>query len=93
MKGYADDVRRRRLDVERRLGLGRMILMTLVMVVFWALVITAVVLAVRYLASGGSHHNRVGSGSRQPAAAPKTCWPNATPAVRSTTMNIAGVSR
>jgi putative membrane protein len=32
-------------------------------VAFWGLVITAVVLAVRYLAGGGSHHNSVGGGS------------------------------
>ena len=44
-------------------GWGGWILMTLVMVAFWGLVITAVVLAIRYLASGGSHHNRAGSGS------------------------------
>ena len=44
-------------------GWGGWILMTLVMVAFWALVITAVVLAIRYLAGGGSHHNRVGGGS------------------------------
>jgi putative membrane protein len=44
-------------------GWGGWILMTLVMVAFWGLVITAVVLAVRYLAGGGSHHNRVGGGS------------------------------
>ena len=44
-------------------GWGGWILMTLVMVAFWGLVITAVVLAVRYLAGGGGHHNRVGGGS------------------------------
>lgn len=44
-------------------GWGGWILMTLVMVAFWGLVITAVVLAIRYLAGGGSHHNRVGGGS------------------------------
>ena len=33
-------------------GWGGWILMTLVMVAFWGLVITAVVLAIRYLASG-----------------------------------------
>jgi putative membrane protein len=44
-------------------GWGGWILMTLVMVAFWGLVITAVVLAVRYLAGGGAHHNRVGGGS------------------------------
>ena len=44
-------------------GWGGWILMTLVMVAFWGLVITAVVLAIRYLAGGGGHHNRVGGGS------------------------------
>lgn len=34
-------------------GWGGWILMTVVMVVFWAAVITAVVLAIRYLATGG----------------------------------------
>lgn len=39
------------------------ILMTLVMVVFWAGLITAVVLAVRYVASGGSRGHSSGGGS------------------------------
>jgi len=43
-------------------GWGGWILMTLVMVAFWGLVITAVVLAIRYLAGGGSRHNRDGGG-------------------------------
>lgn len=30
---------------------------------FWGLVISAIVLAIRYLAGGASHHNRVGGGS------------------------------
>jgi putative membrane protein len=38
-------------------GWGGWILMTLATVVFWALVITAIVLAIRYL-TGGSHPNQ-----------------------------------
>jgi len=43
-------------------GWGSWVLMSLVMVVFWALLITAVVLAVRYLAGGGSQQNRPSTG-------------------------------
>ena len=47
---------------------GGWILMSLVMVVFWALVITAIVLAIRYL-TGGSHPTQAspssGSGGRR----------------------------
>lgn len=46
-------------------GWGGWILMTLVMVVFWGLVITAVVLTIRYLAGEGGHHDRVGGRSAQ----------------------------
>ena len=44
-------------------GWGGWILMTLAMVVFWALVITAIVLAIRYL-TGGSHPNQASPRSR-----------------------------
>ena len=74
-------------------GWGGWILMTLVMVAFWGLVITAVVLAVRYLAGEAVTTTASAAGRCQPAAGPKTCWPNVTPAVRSTTMNTGGVSR
>jgi putative membrane protein len=43
-------------------GWGGWILMALVMIVFWALVITAIVLAVRYFAGGGTTHGRAGGG-------------------------------
>lgn len=43
-------------------GWGGWILMALVMIVFWALVITAIVLAVRYFAGGGTAQGRVGGG-------------------------------
>jgi putative membrane protein len=39
-------------------GWGGWILMTLVMVVFWALVITAIVLGVRYVAGGTNQRSR-----------------------------------
>lgn len=48
-------------------GWGGWILMALVMVVFWALVITAIVLAIRYLAGGGTAPGRAG-GTPQPPA-------------------------
>ena len=51
----------------RRLGLGGWILMALVMVIFWAAVITAVVLAIRYLAGGGSQRNQVTASSARTA--------------------------
>jgi putative membrane protein len=44
-------------------GWGGWIAMTLVMVVFWAILITAVVLAVRYLAGAGGHRNPPAPGS------------------------------
>jgi putative membrane protein len=37
-------------------GWGGMLLMTVVMVAFWAFVITAIVLGVRYVSGGGSSH-------------------------------------
>ena len=43
-------------------GWGGWILMTLAMVVFWALVITAIVLAIRYL-TGGSRANQASPSS------------------------------
>lgn len=46
-------------------GLGGWIVMALVMIVFWALVITAIVLAVRYFAGGGTAQGRAG-GAPQP---------------------------
>jgi putative membrane protein len=36
--------------------------MIVIMVVFWAALITAVVLAIRYLADSGSHRNQPSSG-------------------------------
>lgn len=39
-------------------GWGGWFLMTLVMVVFWALVITAVVLAIRYVSGGSDQRQR-----------------------------------
>ena len=66
---------------------GGWILMSLVMVVFWALVITAIVLAFRYL-TGGSHPTQA---SPVPLGRQKTCWPNASPEVRSTTRCIGSV--
>ena len=47
-------------------GWGGWILMSLVMVVFWALVITAIVLAIRYL-TGGSDPNQVSPSSARAA--------------------------
>jgi len=47
-------------------GWGGWILMTLVMVVFWSLVITAIVLAIRYL-TGGSHPNQASPSSARAA--------------------------
>lgn len=47
-------------------GWGGWILMTLVMVLFWALVITAMVLAIRYL-TGGSHPNQASPSSARAA--------------------------
>ena len=44
-------------------GWGGWILMTLVMVLFWAAVITALVLAVRYLTGAGGHRNLGNSAS------------------------------
>lgn len=48
-------------------GGGSWILMAVVMVLFWAVLITAVVLAVRYLAGGATQHGR-GIGGPQPPA-------------------------
>ena len=48
-------------------GWGGWILMALVMVIFWAAVITAVVLAIRYLAGEGSQRNQASAGSARPA--------------------------
>ena len=65
-----DDVRlgRQRVDVERRLrrrlGLRRLDATAVVLVVFFALLITALVLAVRYLGGGGGHR---GSGQARAA--------------------------
>jgi putative membrane protein len=56
-KGHNDDVVR-----EQRLGMGGWIPMTVGMVLFWAVVITAVVLVIRYLA-----------GLRGTAASPPGC--------------------
>jgi putative membrane protein len=42
-------------------GWGGWILMTLVMIVFWAVVITAIVVGVRYFAGGMSHHSHATS--------------------------------
>lgn len=49
-EGCADDVRRL---VGRRMGWGGWLLMSVVMVLFWVAVITAIVLATRYLVSSG----------------------------------------
>ena len=43
-------------------GWGGWILMSLAMILFWALVITAIVLAVRYLVGAAGPHNRPGAG-------------------------------
>ena len=48
-------------------GWGGWIMMTIVMVLFWAAVITAIVLAVRYLAGGNHHQNQAGAGSARVA--------------------------
>ncbi len=48
-------------------GWGGWILMTLVMVLFWAAVITAIVLAIRYLSGGASHRNQASAGSARGA--------------------------
>ena len=48
-------------------GWGGWVLMTMVMVLFWAAVITAIVLAVRYLGGGGSHRNQASAGSARAA--------------------------
>lgn len=48
-------------------GWGGWILMALVMVLLWAAVITAIVLAIRYLAGGDSHRNQAGAGSARTA--------------------------
>jgi len=47
-------------------GWGGWILMTVVMVLFWAVVITAIVLAVRYV--GGSRHTSGGPARLRPVA-------------------------
>lgn len=47
-------------------GWGGWVLMTLVMVLFWAAVITAIVLAVRYI-TGGSHRTAGNFGSGRAA--------------------------
>jgi putative membrane protein len=48
-------------------GFGGWVLMTLAMIVFWAVVITAVVLVIRQLAGGGSHRNLSGAGAARTA--------------------------
>lgn len=48
-------------------GWGGWILMTLVMVVFWAAVITAIALAVRYLTTGHGTEHPTGSDMSWPA--------------------------
>ena len=68
-------------------GWAGWILMGVVMVVFWAVVITLVILAVRYLTTDRGAR----PAHRYPGhAAPRICWPNASPAARSTTTNIGG---
>lgn len=51
------------------MGWGGWLLMTLVMIVFWAAVITAVVLVVRYVAGAGSGRPGAGPGPSGPAPA------------------------
>ena len=48
-------------------GWGGWILMTIVMVLFWAAVITAIVLAIRYVAGGGRDRNQTRAGSARTA--------------------------
>ncbi len=55
-------------------GWGGWLLMSAVMVLFWVAVITAIVLAVRYLVSSGGARGGLPVTSRR---APRTCWPDA----------------
>jgi putative membrane protein len=48
-------------------GWGGWILMIFVMVLFWAVVITAIVLAIRYLTGGGGQRNAANFGSARAA--------------------------
>ena len=71
-------------------GWGGWDLMTVAMVVFWALVITAVVLAVRYLAGRAAPPQaRPVPGGR----APRACSQNASLAARSTRTSIDSACR
>ncbi len=65
---------------------GGSILMTVGMVMFWALVIAAIVFAVQYLASS----RRTGSSPGPGRAVRKACSHNAMHAVRSMTLNASG---
>jgi hypothetical protein len=69
-------------------GWGAWSLMTVGMVAFWALLITSVVLVVRYLVTPD------GAGAAPlDRKAPKICLPNATRAARSTPTNMDSVWR
>ena len=71
-------------------GWAGWVLMSIVMVLFWAAVITAIVLAIRY--AGGSRDTASGPPSYG-RRVQRTCSPNASPAARSMTTSTGSVSR
>ena len=75
------------MDVERRLRRWGWIIGAVVVIGLFALLITAIVLAVRYLTVAAATVVREAPSSR---GEQKTCWRNALPVARSTKTNTGG---